>query len=251
MAKFKRKYDLTIIVLALISVSLVVLDILSFININHQPFAVIDFLILLIFTVDYIGRLYLSKRKLVFIKSNFFDLLAIIPFHSAFAVFRLTRLLRITRLSRLSRLSRTTRLFRLTRVIGVIGKASRNIKSFFQTNGFIYMMYIAGVILLIGAATYSFAENVNFIDSLWWAFVTSTTVGYGDISPTTNIGRLAAMILMLTGIGIFGALTSTITSFFMNDNKEEIEEQNKEISELNNKITLLLVKLDHQEVDAD
>ncbi|WP_143139320.1 potassium channel family protein, partial [Alkalibacterium sp. 20] len=161
---------------------------------------------------------------------------AIIPFHSVFAVFRLTRLLRITRLSR------------LTRVIGTIGRLTKHIKVFFQTNGFVYMMYVAGVIMLIGATVYSVVENINFIDSLWWAFVTSTTVGYGDIVPYTNIGRLIAVVLMLTGIGIFGALTSTITSFFMNNNDDKIENQNMEIKELNIKITQLLEKMDRNEI---
>ncbi|GAA0495613.1 hypothetical protein IRB23M11_22810 [Alkalibacterium sp. m-11] len=49
---------------------------------------------------------------------------------------------------------------------------SRHIKMFFNTNGFAYMIYASGTILLIGATVYSIAEGVNFIDSLWWAFVT-------------------------------------------------------------------------------
>ncbi|OJF92821.1 hypothetical protein AX762_09560 [Alkalibacterium sp. 20] len=125
---------------------------------------------------------------------------------------------------------------------------TKHIKVFFQTNGFVYMMYVAGVIMLIGATVYSVVENINFIDSLWWAFVTSTTVGYGDIVPYTNIGRLIAVVLMLTGIGIFGALTSTITSFFMNNNDDKIENQNMEIKELNIKITQLLEKMDRNEI---
>jgi len=66
----------------------------------------------------------------------------------------------------------------MTRLVGLIGKMSRHIKVFFNTNGFVYMIYASGTILLIGATVYSIAEGVNFIDSLWWAFVTSTTVGY-------------------------------------------------------------------------
>ncbi len=245
MVIFKRNYNLIIIILAIISVSLVMLDILSFINLNITPFKEIDTIILLIFTADYIGRFYISRKKAAFFKSNFFDLIAIIPFHSAFAVFILTRLLRITRLSRLSRLSRTSRLFRLTRIIGVIGRFTKLIKVFFRTNGFLYMLYVSGAIILIGATLYSIVENITFIDSLWWAFVTSTTVGYGDIFPSTNIGRLIAIVLMLTGIGIFGALTSTITSFFMNNSEEE--KQNSEIKELNIKITQLIEKIEKNE----
>nr|WP_245920527.1 potassium channel family protein [Alkalibacterium olivapovliticus] len=148
----------------------------------------------------------------------------------------------------MTRLSRTNRLFRLTRAVGLIGKATKHVRTFFNTNGFAYMVYASGTILLLGATVYSIAEIVNFIDSLWWAFVTSTTVGYGDISPVSGIGRLTAIVLMLTGIGMFGALTSTITSFFIISEEEEEPEQNDEIKELNQKISKLLVKIEELEL---
>lgn len=52
-------------------------------------------------------------------------------------------------------------------------------------------------------------------DAVWWSFVTATTVGYGDLSPETAVGRIIASILMLVGIGLIGSLTSAITSFFL------------------------------------
>jgi voltage-gated potassium channel Kch len=54
-------------------------------------------------------------------------------------------------------------------------------------------------------------------DALWWAIVTVTTVGYGDVSPATAEGRLIAVALMLIGIGVISALTATIASFFVED----------------------------------
>ena len=52
-------------------------------------------------------------------------------------------------------------------------------------------------------------------DALWWAVVTTTTVGYGDVSPVTGEGRLIAVGLMIVGIGFLGVFTATITSFFL------------------------------------
>ncbi len=61
-------------------------------------------------------------------------------------------------------------------------------------------------------------------DGIWWAFVTSTTVGYGDISPVTPFGRIIATVLMLVGIGLIGSLTITITSYFLNIKNKTIKD---------------------------
>ena len=60
-----------------------------------------------------------------------------------------------------------------------------------------------------------------YADGLWWSIVTATTVGYGDLSPNTQIGRLVAIMLMLIGIGIVGMLTGSITTYFFRDNKKQ------------------------------
>lgn len=248
MQSLKRYYDPFIIILALLSVTLVVLDSLTLLDIMHSPVRELDRLVLLIFSYDYFNRLIRSDQKIHFFKENVMDLIAIIPFHSVFAIFRIARLFRIVRLTRLNR---TFRLFRLTRVVGLIGKTTKHIRRFFSTNGFAYMVYTSGILLLMGATVYSIAENVNFIDSLWWAFVTSTTVGYGDISPVSAIGRITAMILMLTGIGMFGALTSTITSFFIISDDDNSDASHEEIKKLNHNINELLIKIEKLEANND
>lgn len=90
---------------------------------------------------------------------------------------------------------------------------------------------------------YSIAENVPFIDSIWWAVVTTTTVGYGDISPHTPLGRVAAILLMFLGIGFIGILTSTITEYF----NSEKDKQNEDIASLHKKIDLLTKKIESLE----
>ena len=62
-----------------------------------------------------------------------------------------------------------------------------------------------------------------FLDALWWTLVTCTTVGYGDITPVSGIGKVVAVILMIVGVGFIGMITGTITSFFYSkmDKKKE------------------------------
>lgn len=196
-----------------------------------MPYVAIDYSILIIFTVDYFYRFYKSQKKVSFFYSNFFDLIAIIPFNSFFTIFRISRIFRIARL---------TKVLRLTRLIGITGKLQTNLSRFFNTNGFKYLLYISLSLILISSLLYSVAESVSFGDSLWWAISTTTTVGYGDISPSTILGKIAAAILMILGIGFIGMLTSSITSFFTNT--EEIN-KDKQIEELNIKLDYLIDKV--------
>lgn len=79
---------------------------------------------------------------------------------------------------------------------------------------------VAGSVLVVGATAAYYAEHVvnpefaDFGDSLWWAVVTMTTVGYGDITPITTAGRLTGVMIMFTGVGVLGVLAGTLASFF-------------------------------------
>lgn len=232
-----KYYELFIVVLAVLSIGMVVLDFSSIINLSKSPFVYIDNIILVIFAFDYVSRFVKADNKLRFFKANIFDLVAIIPFASIFSFFRLARIFRIARITRIARLSR---------LVGLIGKLTNRLNGFLETNGFRNVLYISLVLVLLSAATYSVAENAPFVDSLWWALVTTTTVGYGDISPATPFGRTAAIVLMFLGIGFIGLLTSTITEFFSkgSESKEtEIEILTKKIDDLSKKIDELEKKL--------
>lgn len=233
MKKYSKFYSYSIVFLALISISLVILDFSNILNISERPYSYIDNSILIIFALDYLVRFYKSDNKLVFFKRNIFDLIAIIPFDSVFSFFRVARVFRLAKIGRLAKIAR---------VIGVTGKLTRNTKTFLSTNGFFKIIYVSIVLIVISSLTYSYAENVPYIDAFWWALVTTTTVGYGDISPATPLGRLAAIILMFLGIGFIGMLTSTITEFFNKTDKEDVSEE---------KIDLLIKKIENLEQKID
>ncbi len=204
-------YNVSIAFLALFSVAIVILDYSSVIDLGMMPWEVIDHIIWAIFTVDYIVRLSISKDKKEFFKKNIFDLIAILPFNEVLSIFRVSRVFRIARLARLTRLTKGLRLFR---AFGFLGILKKRLDKFLHTNGFIYVLYTAGALILASSIAMSYLENKTFGDALWWSIVTTTTVGYGDISPATPAGRIIAVILMLFGIGLIGMLTGTITTYF-------------------------------------
>ncbi|ESS00720.1 ion transporter [Limosilactobacillus fermentum NB-22] len=90
---------------------------------------------------------------------------------------------------------------------------------------------------------YSISEKVDFATALWWSITTATTVGYGDVSPTTSIGKLAAVMVMIIGIGFIGMLTSSISNFFISNDevnlKEELAKLHNENAQLNDKLDRL------------
>ncbi|MCF8020727.1 MAG: potassium channel family protein [Vallitaleaceae bacterium] len=193
--------------LALLAVSLFIVE--STIDLNENSKIIIsqlDTAVLIIFTIDYFTRLLITKDKIVFIKKNIFDLIAIIPFSTVF------RIARVARIARISRLLKITKFVRMT---VWLNKYKKFVFAFFRTNGLIYVITITVLVNISGAIIYSKVENQNILDSIWWSFVTTTTVGYGDMSPVTLTGRIIAGILMLVGIGCIGMLTGTIATFFL------------------------------------
>lgn len=251
--KIKAYYDTSIIILALISVVLVILGFTDLIDLEKSPYSIIDLVIWFVFLVDYIWRFSISKSKWSFIINNTFDLLAILPLNAIFTVFRLGRIFRLARLTKLVKLTR------LLRIIGLTGKLEKKLKIFLRTNGLIYILYVNFFIVLVGSSILSVVEEKSFSDSVWWSLVTVTTVGYGDIVPSSLFGKWLAVLLMLVGIGTIGMLTSSLTNFFVKDEsktqikldklykeienqRQLIESQNKKLEELNQMVKELLKK---------
>lgn len=96
----------------------------------------------------------------------------------------------------------------------------RLLRGLLRHHRFQYVLIVALAVVALGAIAIYVVEGgsnaaVGSIgDALWWAVVTATTVGYGDVSPITSEGRLIAVVLMITGIGVIGVFTATVASFF-------------------------------------
>ncbi|ALS78320.1 potassium channel family protein [Planococcus sp. ANT_H30] len=176
---------------------------------ENENFMKLDWGIWFVFVLDYTIRLIRSENKWTYIKQHPFELVAIVPFDSIF------------------RAARIVRLFRVIRLIGIGSRYLTPVYKLLRTNGLDKVLIISMVLLfLIPIPIVLLEPSINtFGDALWWAVVTTTTVGYGDISPETPIGRVLAVVLMLVGIGIIGTLTSAITSFFSNKNEVNHDKQ--------------------------
>ena len=222
----KRLYFISITVLALASIVLMFLELGGVISLTEAPFKQVDAAIILIFTVDYIARFCMAKERKKFFKENIFDLIAIIPFNSLFAAFRAFRIFRIAKLTKLSKLMR---FIRLTAFLGVIKKKTADI---LRTNGFLYVLYANVVLVLLSSIIMVFVEKMPFGDALWWSVVTVTTVGYGDFSPSSVVGRVIAVILMLFGIGLIGMLTGAITTYFTSRKVPEDDASKQQLQDI-------------------
>ncbi|WP_308184660.1 potassium channel family protein [Limosilactobacillus fastidiosus] len=228
-------YLLTMAILAVVSILLIAFDFAHELDLNNEPFKAVNNWILVIFTVDYFTRFFLAKDKKKFLKHNIFDLLSIIPVSGLSWIFRWNRI------------SRVFTALRIVRLIGLTGRLNK----FIEKDGLLYYTYVTCAVLLISAAMYSVSEKTSFSNALWWAITTASTVGYGDISPKTTIGRVAGVLLMLVGIGLIGVITSTITEYFsqadnnqVQDKLDVIEKENRELRSELKKLNEHLNKLE-------
>jgi len=226
----KAIYEIGMAALAILVVIMLVIDLSYNLPQNTKNiFSIADNIILAIFSIDYFTRLFLAKDKSKFIKSNIIDLIAIIPLNSAFQSIRILRL---------SKLFKFAKIFRS---VSLILKFRKHIDRFIKTNNFNYIIWITLATLFLGTIGMHLAEGISLGNALWWCFVTISTVGYGDISPVTTVGRIIAGTIMLVGIGFLAMLTGTIATFFLDKNNmnfknetiENIKTKLDNINELN------------------
>lgn len=199
-ARWRWTYEITMAALAIIVVVLLVLP-------SGDQLQIIDMTIYAVFVVDYVTRLVLSGDRRRFVRTRVADLIAILP----------------ADLLRAARLARFARLIRLMRGWAVLWRSSRHVRGILETNGLGWVLTLCGGLVVAGgmAAWIVEPEIDSLVDGLWWSLVTATTVGYGDISPRSGLGRLVAAVLMVIGIGAIGLLTATFATYFIEDRRTD------------------------------
>jgi len=208
-----RIFDITLISLILLSVLAVFLESVRSIreSYGHQLYAA-EWAFTLLFSVEYILRLVSVRRPLRYVFSFYglVDLLAILPTYLSliFPGTQYLLVIRILRLLRIFRVLKLTAYISEGRVISTALRASRH-------KIIVFLVAIVTIVVVVGSLMYVVeGEEHGFVDiptSIYWAIVTLTTVGYGDLSPKTGLGKFLASVVMIMGYGIIAVPTGIVT----------------------------------------
>lgn len=118
-----------------------------------------------------------------------------------------------------ARVARLARLLRFSRLAGVTFRGLTELRMVLARRGLVFVGVTTLLLVLAGAAALEVVEpntiKGGYLDGVWWAIVTASTVGYGDIAPSTFGGRLIAIVLMLAGIGLISTFSASVTTYFV------------------------------------
>lgn len=124
-------------------------------------------------------------------------------------------------------------LLHLVDLAAVVTKAGNAMRAVLSSHGLRYLVAGTASLVLSFGAMFALVEAGvgSFTEGLWWAVVTVTTVGYGDVTPATPLGRLTGATLMLVGVGFAAATTAAVAARFVVEDEEEVMEETHEIRE--------------------
>ncbi|HTE32524.1 MAG TPA: ion transporter [Chryseolinea sp.] len=209
-----KVFDVVLLACILLSISVVMLDSVASLHLHYgHLFYVAEWGFTILFTVEYILRLLAVRQPIRYTFSflGLIDLLAIIPMYLSILLVGAQSLLVL----RVLRLLRIFRIFKLTHFLSEMSFLGAALKSSAKKIS-IFMLVVLALVVILGSIMYIIERKENGFESIpesiYWAIVTITTVGYGDISPVTPLGKFIASIIMLIGYGIIAVPTGIITT---------------------------------------
>ena len=217
-------FDKTLIYLILLSLVVVVIDSVDSISSRfHFSLSVLEWLFTIIFSLEYIARVYCAQNRMQYIKSFYgiIDLVAVLPTYLAMLFPELHALIDV----RVLRLIRIFRVFKLTEYVteyvhlGAALAASRR-------KIFVFLSGVLMIVMVLGTLMYVIEGPANGFTSIptsiYWAISTMTTVGFGDITPKTDFGRFITSIMMLMGWGTLAVPTGIVTAELASSRTDQI-----------------------------
>ena len=213
-------FNILIVILSIYVISALLID--AFVRLPPEMSKLlheIDYVICVIFFIDFLHRFFTAKSKLKYMKWGWIDLISSIPVMDVFLAGRMFRVIQLLRV---------LRAFRSIRIIFEYFFKNK-IKGAFTSAALVgILMVIFCAIGILGVERDAPGGNIKTAeDALWWSFVTITTVGYGDLYPVTTAGRIIAAGLMTVGVALFGTFTAYVASWFVQQREEQEEEEER------------------------
>ncbi len=212
--KAGKLFDVVLLFLIIASIIVVMLESVSTFKAKHGDFLdTAEWIITILFTIEYIARIISIKKPTEYIFSFYgiIDFLSTIPKYLAIYFTGTHTLVALRAL----RLMRVFRILKLARFIGASNNFMKALKAS-RAKIFVFLSFVIILCIILGTVMYLIEGEVNGFTSIpksvYWAIVTMTTVGYGDIAPHTPIGQFIASLVMILGYGIIAVPTGIVSS---------------------------------------
>lgn len=220
--KLGKLFDIFLLILIVLSTFIVMMEsVRVFDSKLHKFFVIAEIIITTIFTVEYVLRIMTIKNKKDYIFSFFgiIDFLAILPFYLSL-FFPITKYFLIIRMLRMLRIFRIFNLMDFMNdgyfIVTALKNSSRKI--------YVFLLFLMIFSIIVGSMMFMVEGHRDGFESIpqsvYWAVVTVTTVGYGDVSPGTPLGKFLSVLLMLAGYSIIAVPTGIVTAEMRNKRQE-------------------------------
>lgn len=224
-----KSYDVILIIIIILSVILVMFESMKNVYRTHQDLInILEYIFTVYFTIDYLLRLYSTpnKKKYIFSFYGIIDFLATFPLYFT-GIFSASKYFFVIRTFRL------IGIFRVFKLFSFLQEGNFLLRSIRLSTPKIIVFFLFLLILVISIGTIMFMVEANYPgtgfddipNSIYWAIVTMTTVGYGDITPHTPLGRFLAAFVMLLGYTIIAVPTGIVSATMIKQHKRTMNEK--------------------------